>query len=127
MNKLTSIFLIFLLTTCSVTTNDGSNDTLLGQWMLVYLGGARCNVCATIEFFKEDKGGIILPSMEIVEFKYHLDKNRKILSFEGTEKIFGKDSIFNFRLSEEEGFQNLELKSKYNNWKYILSREVKRQ
>jgi hypothetical protein len=125
MSKLLLI-LIILLPSCSITTKDSSEGILLGQWMVINLGGARCNVCATMEFFKEEKGSIINPSKEIVEFKYHFDKNKKNLSFKGTEKIFGEDSIFHFRLYEDKELQYLELKSIYGNggW-YILSREIK--
>ena len=76
MSKLLLIFII-LIPSCSITTNDSSKGILLGQWMLINDNGGRCNVCPTVEFFKKDKGLIIMPSKKKIEFKYHLDKNSK--------------------------------------------------
>ena len=97
-------------------------STFYGQWTLVNIDGLSCNVCPVIYFDKKNIGKITKPSQEECIFNYHLRKDRIIFHFTTKSSYFENDSVFFFKIMEDNNVNLIELSSINSKSKYVLSK-----
>ena len=103
--------------------NAYKKDIFEGQWTLMSIDGLSCNVCPII-YFEKGNGKITNPLQEEYLFNYDLKKDRVTFHFTNKTNYFENDSVFLFKIIEDNNVKVMELNSINSKSKYILSKSV---
>jgi hypothetical protein len=119
--KILILFLLLFLSCSSLAMKEDS--FIYGSWLIIKIDGLSCNVCPLIIFAKSGKGTIRKPSKETIPFNFiFFSKSKKILFSIDDKQPYFEEKEYSYKSYYENNLEILELSSKSEDVKYILSR-----
>ena len=125
MKKIIFCICILICVSCksNKSNNNGFDNIILGEWVLIEVSGGLCNACPEVIFKEDDKALLINYSEQPVEFYYKLLSNNKMnFNFGNNENYFDEEEFF-YSIEIKNSVTELTIKSIKNSSNYILSKK----